>query len=103
MGPTGSGKSSVGTHSFLLTELTWNQFINIALGRNVAAVGHGLMSCTSDVRAFRCRNADGNDRNIVLVDTPGFDGTDRQDTEVLESIATWSENVPIISQSLSAL
>jgi len=74
MGPTGSGKSS---------------FINIATGQTSAVIGHDLASCTEDVYAVSCPHPDGGGRNIVFVDTPGFDDTERQDYDILNSIAEW--------------
>ncbi|KAH7925390.1 kinase-like protein [Leucogyrophana mollusca] len=76
MGPTGTGKSS---------------FINAARRRSSARVGHTLESCTQHVRAFSCLHPDGSGRNIVLVDTPGFDDTQRTDCDVLKEIAVWLE------------
>ncbi|KAJ8517843.1 hypothetical protein ONZ45_g5020 [Pleurotus djamor] len=73
MGPTGSGKST---------------FINIATQSQNAVVGHNLESCTQLVTAYGCRHPDGN-RNVVFVDTPGFDDTNRSDGDVLSAIANW--------------
>ncbi|KIJ63777.1 hypothetical protein HYDPIDRAFT_91834 [Hydnomerulius pinastri MD-312] len=74
MGPTGAGKSS---------------FVNQAVGRPEAVgVGHDLKSCTTDVQAVRYPHSDGH-RNIVLVDTPGFDDTCVSDTQILRTIADW--------------
>ncbi|KAJ8472795.1 hypothetical protein ONZ45_g16529 [Pleurotus djamor] len=73
MGPTGSGKSS---------------FINTATKSNRAAVGHHLESCTQAITAYGCRHPDGN-RDVVFVDTPGFDDTNRSDGDILKSIANW--------------
>ncbi|KAH7184576.1 uncharacterized protein B0J16DRAFT_355286 [Fusarium flagelliforme] len=58
MGVTGAGKST---------------FINQVTGENVG-IGHGLTSHTIG----RC---------VYLVDTPGFDDTSRNDTEILKEIA----------------
>jgi hypothetical protein len=70
--------------------LTWNQFINKALGReNVAVTGHGLKSCTAEIRSYRCQHTDGSESNVVLVDTPGFDDTEIKDADILAGIAEW--------------
>ncbi|KAI5988362.1 P-loop containing nucleoside triphosphate hydrolase protein [Pisolithus albus] len=73
MGPTGAGKST---------------FIDRAVGRPDANAGHDLTSCTKEVRAVRYPHTDGS-RNIVLVDTPGFDDTFMTDVQVLQRIADW--------------
>ncbi|KAL4062801.1 P-loop containing nucleoside triphosphate hydrolase protein [Scleroderma yunnanense] len=72
-GPTGAGKST---------------FIGRAVGRPEIGVGHDLESCTSEIRAVRYPHSDG-ERNIVLVDTPGFDDTFVTDTQILRNIANW--------------
>ncbi|KAF4565344.1 hypothetical protein EYR36_001914 [Pleurotus pulmonarius] len=73
MGPTGAGKSS---------------FINTATNSSEAMVGHNLESCTQEVRAISCPHPESG-RNVVLVDTPGFDDTVRTDTDILSAIANW--------------
>ncbi|KAJ4264293.1 hypothetical protein NW762_005489 [Fusarium torreyae] len=69
MGMTGSGKST---------------FISLCTGQDVP-VGHNLQACTQQVTVYKCQwstNAD-----VYLFDTPGFDDTNRSDTEVLIEIA----------------
>ncbi|KAJ3574180.1 hypothetical protein NP233_g1925 [Leucocoprinus birnbaumii] len=78
MGPTGSGKSS---------------FISKVAGRDIG-VGHDLGSFTSDVRALRVRNPDTN-KDIILVDTPGFDDTYKSDLEILQLISKWLEKTGV--------
>ncbi|KAL4065615.1 P-loop containing nucleoside triphosphate hydrolase protein [Scleroderma yunnanense] len=73
MGPTGTGKST---------------FVDIAVGRPDSGAGHGLVSCTQEIRAVRYPHPDG-ERNIVLVDTPGFDDTFVSDTQTLRNLAEW--------------
>ncbi|UKZ47057.1 hypothetical protein TrVGV298_001269 [Trichoderma virens] len=71
MGVTGAGKSS---------------FISMCTGKEVK-IGHELKSCTSDVEDVELML---NDRVCVhLIDTPGFDDTNRSDAEVLQNIAYW--------------
>lgn len=68
MGVTGSGKST---------------FINL-LSKSNMAVNAGLRSCTSEVgisKPFVLA-----DRQVTLIDTPGFDDTMRPSTEILETI-----------------
>jgi predicted GTPase len=59
-------------------------------------VGHKLESCTSDVTAVRCihpKNAHGG--RFVLVDTPGFNDTNKPDTEILALIAEWLKTTSV--------
>ncbi|KAJ7572926.1 kinase-like domain-containing protein [Mycena floridula] len=74
MGPVGTGKSS---------------FINHAMGRMVTAVGHGMASGTDKIQAFTCNHPDGSGRRIVLVDTPGFDDSEKSDYEILVALSQW--------------
>lgn len=69
MGATGSGKSS---------------FINLVGGLNLAT-SDLLGSCTQDVQAAPEFQLDG--RKITLIDTPGFDDTDRSEVHILQLIA----------------
>ena len=59
------------------------QFINLVSGSELR-VGAGLESCTSTVQAGKPFDVDG--RRVVLVDTPGFDDTNRSDTDTLNTI-----------------
>ncbi|KAF5238388.1 hypothetical protein FANTH_10335 [Fusarium anthophilum] len=82
MGMTGSGKST---------------FISLCTGQDVP-VGHDLQACTQHVTAYKCKWSDTSD--IYLLDTPGFDDTNRSDTEVLKEIAlslakTYEDNVKL--------
>ena len=52
-------------------------------------IGHDLDSCTQEVQAVRCSHPDNPNRNVVFLDTPGFDDTDKTDAEVLMAIAHW--------------
>ncbi|RXW14329.1 hypothetical protein EST38_g11526 [Candolleomyces aberdarensis] len=68
---TGSGKST---------------FINLATqSPNKLRVGHSVQSCTEDVERADPFDLDG--RRIVLFDTPGFDDTNKTETETLRIIA----------------
>ncbi|CEL03342.1 hypothetical protein ASPCAL04498 [Aspergillus calidoustus] len=71
MGATGSGKSS---------------FISL-LTEQKPAIGHSLESCTEEVGVYESYIL--KDRNLYLIDTPGFDDTNRSDTEVLRELAGW--------------
>ncbi|KAI6044167.1 P-loop containing nucleoside triphosphate hydrolase protein [Pisolithus marmoratus] len=73
MGPTGVGKST---------------FVDRAFGRPDVGAGHDLKSYTKEMRPLRYPHSDGI-RNIVLVDTPGFDDTFMTDAQILRQIAHW--------------
>ncbi|KAI6148898.1 hypothetical protein BKA82DRAFT_326824 [Pisolithus tinctorius] len=85
MGPTGSGKSS---------------FIDKATGCTGAGVGHDLTSCTSEIKVTRCVVEQS---NVVLVDTPGFDGTMKSNLKVLDMISDWLNKEYQTGATLSAL
>lgn len=63
LGVTGAGKST---------------FISKCTEKEVS-IGHNLQACTQEVGVFLCKSRD---FNIYLIDTPGFDDTDRSDTDV---------------------
>ena len=96
MGATGSGKSTV--RLFLLcgalprefTRSLFEQFINLISGSDLAVNG-GLKSCTDVVQTAGPFNLDS--RRVVLIDTPGFDDTQRSDTDVLKIIANFLETL----------
>ena len=68
----------------------FEQFINAATKQGGKTVGHKLKSYTSDVRAVRYSRDQGSPP-VVFVDTPGFDDTNKPDTEILRIIAQWLE------------
>ncbi|KAF3901847.1 hypothetical protein AA313_de0208849 [Arthrobotrys entomopaga] len=70
MGVTGAGKST---------------FINLLVEESIQ-IGHGLQSCTSEVGVYHF-NYGGS--RVFLVDTPGFDDTNRSDSEILKDVAFW--------------
>src|SRR2546423_10558133 len=71
MGVTGSGKSSL---------------INMVADEKVE-VGHSLQSCTTEVQVASFSTKSG--RLGYLIDTPGFDDTNRSNTEILKEIAAF--------------
>ncbi|KAF9259854.1 hypothetical protein L218DRAFT_873661, partial [Marasmius fiardii PR-910] len=71
MGTTGSGKTS---------------FINTASGGRLP-IGDGLQSCSVTIETSPSFFVDG--RNVVLIDTPGFDDTTRTDTDILSMISVF--------------
>ncbi|KAH7914568.1 P-loop containing nucleoside triphosphate hydrolase protein, partial [Hygrophoropsis aurantiaca] len=74
MGPTGVGKST---------------FVNTATGKQETRVGHDLESCTSNIQHVVVPYPPDPSRRLVFVDTPGFDDTYVDDTEILRRIAVW--------------
>ena len=64
------------------------QFIRTATGSSEIVVNNDLNSQTPAVQPIRCLHPDGR-RNIVLVDTPGFDDTNLSDVQILRTIAHW--------------
>lgn len=82
MGVTGAGKSS---------------FISLLCDTKIE-IGHNLQSCTRAVQVHACKIYP--ERTIYLIDTPGFDDTQRSDTEILRELAGWltesyNENVKL--------
>jgi len=71
MGVTGAGKSS---------------FISLLCNAKID-IGHNLESCTVEVEIYACDMYP--ERTIYFIDTPGFDDTNRSDTEVLRELANW--------------
>jgi hypothetical protein len=69
----------------LILTIHQSTFISKCSEKQVA-IGHNLQACTQEVGVYLCRSRD---FNIYLVDTPGFDDTDRSDSEVLREIASW--------------
>jgi len=88
MGPTGSGKSSVGLYKYLAALLIRPQFINAATGYNRGA-GHSLESCTNEITAVKLSLPELVASDICFVDTPGFDNTNMSELDTLEMIAEW--------------
>ncbi|KAF9449507.1 hypothetical protein P691DRAFT_852465 [Macrolepiota fuliginosa MF-IS2] len=76
MGPTGTGKS---------------HFIDVLTRQKPGTrSGNELKSHTSEVQSTILEKYEGN-QNLVLVDTPGFDDTERSDMEILDMISKWLE------------
>ena len=55
----------------------------------MAEVGHDLNPCTSTVKHFTIQH---HDREVVLVDTPGFNHPTKADGDVLKGIVNWLKN-----------
>jgi hypothetical protein len=58
--------------------------VNKASG-SVLQVGHDLRACTEEIQASQ--PFDVASRNVILIDTPGFDDTVKSETEILQLIA----------------
>ena len=96
MGLTGAGKSSVSYRcgTLHLLRLRHPQFVNTAAGRTEVEISNDLRSKTRAVQSIRCLHPDGR-RNIVLVDTPGFDDTYLRDGQILRIIASWLKETSV--------
>ena len=88
MGPTGSGKTNVSGFAVPSTPNSQvkDQLINKLTGNVEKRKASGLKSSTQDVTPYPISH---HGLRLVLVDTPGFDDTYRQDTEILRNIADW--------------
>lgn len=62
----------------------------MASGANFT-VGNGLRACTAEVKEtpLFTVSLQGRQRQVALIDTPGFDDTTRSDSEVLKLIALY--------------
>lgn len=85
MGMTGSGKST---------------FVSLCTNEDVE-IGHDLHGCTQEVVAYRCQYSSSVD--IYLIDTPGFDDTNRSDSDILKTIAEWMTRSYINDIKLSGI
>ncbi|KAH8645555.1 P-loop containing nucleoside triphosphate hydrolase protein [Ilyonectria robusta] len=71
IGVTGAGKTT---------------FISKASGRNDLEIGHDIDSCTRDVIPVTF-NLD--KQKVTLIDTPGFDDSDKSDSDILGLVASY--------------
>ncbi|KAG6918307.1 hypothetical protein DXG01_015399 [Tephrocybe rancida] len=74
LGQTGAGKST---------------FLNHALGRQAASVGHGLDAHTSTIDPFLLTSGNPDMGRVFLVDTPGFNDTWDSDRAIVKRILDW--------------
>ncbi|KAG6374159.1 P-loop containing nucleoside triphosphate hydrolase protein [Boletus reticuloceps] len=71
-----------------ITRVGKSSFIDKAAGGKKIVITNNLVSQTRTVQPVRCPHPDGR-RNVVLVDTPGFDDTYLSETQILKIIAHW--------------
>jgi hypothetical protein len=71
------------------TQFYDSQFINAAAGKVLAGVGHSLLSATATVEPITIPYPREPSRQIIFVDTPGFDDTYIDDSRILKLIADW--------------
>jgi len=76
MGETGSGKTT---------------FLNRATDSDAFIVGTGLRSCTSEIQVSPQFFVDGHP--VILIDTPGFNDTVTEDSDVLKNISAFLATV----------
>lgn len=91
MGMTGVGKSS---------------FIKKLTGDPEIKIGRGLKSCTQEIQPARMSYIDEETKKeyeIYLIDTPGYDDTNRTDTETLKTFVKWLELKEVADVKLSGL
>ncbi|KAK1832961.1 GTPase IMAP family member 4 [Podospora conica] len=85
LGLTGAGKTT---------------FTMRASGNTELKVGHSIYPCTQDPQAVRFA-LDG--RQILLIDTPGFDDDDRSDVEILEDMGEWMSKQDFFNKGATQL
>lgn len=87
---------------FLIAHLC-SKFINQLLNEEVVIVGHSLTSCTSKllpvhvptnlIQEHLCDWAPQTVRKLVLIDTPGLDNTNMDNTHIIKLIHKWLEKL----------
>ncbi|KAK1755528.1 GTP-binding protein A [Echria macrotheca] len=91
-GVTGAGKTT---------------FVAKASGRKDLKIGYDVDPCTQEPQMvefkLECKKDDNDpsdEREIVLIDTPGFDDDTRSDVEILELIAAWMAKRDMMKEQL---
>lgn len=86
-GSTGIGKNYCTLNLLAEVEVDYDheKFIEIAGGTR-GIVNH---QNTTDISAFKVSVSNFRDSNIVLVDVPTFNDTDKPDIEILQTISDW--------------
>ena len=72
------------------------KFINTVAKNSNIAIGHGLESCTSAINTVRLSFPEQIASDIVFVDTPGFDHTNKTETDILKMVADWLKTTYVI-------
>ncbi|KAG5634395.1 hypothetical protein H0H81_002121, partial [Sphagnurus paluster] len=69
-------------------------FVNALVGEEVAKVGSGLDSETTEVQHYFMPALNFPGKRVIVLDTPGFDYSDPKvpDDQIIEGIATWLKN-----------
>jgi predicted GTPase len=95
MGPTGSGKSNVRDMPYIIvfSISPGLKIIDTLTNQPGKRAGSRLESCTTEVRAVRVFNHPIHGDHLVLVDTPGFDDTNKSDLQILQMVSNWLQKV----------
>ena len=96
MGPTGSGKSNVRAILCYIVNFLFLhalKIIDTLAGQPGRRSGSRLESCTTEVRAVRLYKHPIHGDRLVLVDTPGFDDTNKSDLEILQMVSNWLQKM----------
>lgn len=93
MGLTGVGKSTFISH-FCDTAVVGNDLESCLFSPTPIISDHDFQSLTCllddpGTSTLSIHTATVDDRKVYLIDTPGFDDTNRTDTDILREIATW--------------
>ena len=94
MNLTGSGKSNVLDNLCIAFSISHGlKIIDILTKQPGRRAGSRLESCSTEVRAFRLFNHSDYGDPLVFVDTPGFEGTNKSDLEILQMVSSWLRKV----------
>jgi len=81
----------------LLTRNIHKKIIDTLTGEQGQRAGESFTSVTRDLEASRILDHDKYGSRIVLLDTPGFDDTERTDEEILRLIGEWLQTTYVES------
>jgi len=79
------------SHKFplFLIEYLFSKLIDTLTNQPGERSGSSLGSCTQTIQAVRMYDHPKYANRLVLVDTPGFDNTEKSDMEILQMISDW--------------
>jgi predicted GTPase len=80
-------------HTLIFVILPGLKVIDTLAGQPGKRAGSRLESCTTEVRAVRLYNHAVYGDRLVLVDTPGFDDTNKSDLEILQMVSDWLQKM----------